>query len=168
MLLVTSSSSASRAQRVKLAALVAPLAVLSIVAGCNAPTSSAASVSAPAAPSAQIAPVAGGNGGSPKNAGVRAYAHVDPDQVPMLVATRTSGFTAISRPAGGVYCLVPPSGVSPESSPAIVSLVDGYGSDKSVEWSLSSDVACPAGSYRVSTYGPVGRMSTLSFTILVP
>jgi hypothetical protein len=50
--------------------------------------------------------------------GARAYATVDT----LVTLSRTSGFTAVSRPATGIYCLTPVAGIDAQNLPAVVSV----------------------------------------------
>ena len=104
-----------------------------------------------------------------------AYAYVStPGATPALNAARTRNFTAVTSPSTGEYCLTPAAGISPATSPLIVS-VDwsvSLGSDLWVYW-RSSGVGCPAGQYDVLTYQLGGDATpdlsgTVAFVAYVP
>lgn len=102
------------------------------------------------------APGSAGAPGAPGPAGTaRAHAVVANG---VFDAAYTKGFTAIRRPAGqptGVYCLTPPAGVSPASTPAIVSVEWGAssGNDLLAFWNKPPPFdGCTAAEYHVRTY----------------
>lgn len=69
--------------------------------------------------------------------GARAYARVDSgigsDNLPHLEVSRTSGFTAVSSPTTGLYCLTPANGIDQQAEPAVVS----------VDWSTTNRRVTP-------------------------
>ena len=86
-----------------------------------------------------------------------AYAYVStPGASPALNAARTRNFTAVTSPSTGEYCLTPAAGISPATSPLIVSVdwSTSLGSDLWVYWRSSG-----AGSQRPS---PRSRIATVS------
>lgn len=76
-------------------------------------------------------PGAKGDSGERGDAGTaRAYARVFAGSTSVALDTaRTSGFTAVERPATGIYCLTPVPGISVVNRPAVVS----------VDWSGTAD-----------------------------
>lgn len=104
-----------------------------------------------------------------------AYAYVSsPGSSPAFNAARTRNFAAITSPSTGLYCLTPAAGISPATSPLIVS-VDwsvSSGSDLWVYW-RSSGIGCPVGQYAVLTYQLGGDATpdlsgTVGFVAYVP
>jgi hypothetical protein len=116
-----------------------------------------------------------GDAGAPGSA--RAYAFVNRFNPTTLDPATTKGFTAVSHPSTGVYCLTPPVGVSPASAPPVLTVEYGKTAllDSYVQWeSLQS---CPQGTYQVVTLDsatvagnlqPSASSDTVSFTIIVP
>ncbi len=119
-------------------------------------------------------PGTNGANGAPGTA--RAYAAVNPGAPPAASfdTARTSGFTAVSHPNPGIYCLTPAAGISPSDRPAVVS----------VDWDTTTSpegngVAmrvlsfCPAGTFGVLTERRVGsgdaaNADNVGFSIIVP
>jgi hypothetical protein len=87
-------------------------------------------------------------------------------------AARTSGFTAVTRPSTGTYCLTPVAGIDPTTSITLVT----------PEWSNSSGstlaaysrscatcAGCAAADFAVVTYDFAGNLSNgVAFEVLVP
>lgn len=148
----------------KLAAPVAPLAVLSAVAACNESASATPTAPTVASAGVQTNALAGGKG----LGGVRAYAFVHTVSV-TLDQARTRGFTAVSSPGQGIFCLTPADGISPETAPAIVGAATNF--YNLPVWDQDSSIpACSAGQYRVALWDVQSShlTSLYGFTILVP
>ena len=148
----------------KLAAPLTPLAVLSAVAACNESASGAPTAPTVASAGVQTNPLAGGKG----LGGVRAYAFVHTVGV-TLDQARTRGFTAVSSPGQGIFCLTPADGISPETAPAIVGAVTNF--YNLPVWDQDSSIpACSAGQYRVALWDVQSAHLTnlYGFTIPVP
>jgi hypothetical protein len=131
---------------------------------------------APGAPG--IAGSNGSNGaigptGPPGPAGTAsAYAQVSSTSI-AFVSARTSGFTGISRPSPGVYCLTvdPSLGIDPETVATAASPEFGGSTIRggSVEVHGAATVSCPSGDFAVRTFDSSGTASNLvSFTLIVP
>jgi len=98
-----------------------------------------------------------------------AYALVDKNG-PSLVAAKTRGFTAVSRPFTGGYCLTPAAGVDLSSRPALAV----------PDWSLSANTTpyetyaqstpldCAAGQLEVITHRQDSLSNDVSFVVFVP
>jgi len=91
-----------------------------------------------------------------------------------FVASRTRNFSAVTSPSTGLYCLKPEAGISPNTSPLIVSAEwsTSLGDDLFVYW-RSSGIGCPAGQYAVLTYqlggDPTPNLSSsVAFVAYVP
>ena len=102
-------------------------------------------------------------------------ADCDPDG-PELVAERTLGFTAVSRPLNGIYCLTPAEGFDSATSPAVVSISAlPAASNLAVVVRTRQVFSCEAGDYEVLTtrlddgltFGGTG-VSGAGFTVIVP
>lgn len=148
----------------KLAALLAPLAVLSAVAACNESASATPTAPTVASAGVQTNALAGGKG----LGGVRAYAFVHTVSV-TLDQARTRGFTAVSSPGQGIFCLTPADGISPETAPAIVGAATNF--YNLPVWDQDSSIpACSAGQYRVALWDmQASHLTSLyGFTILIP
>jgi hypothetical protein len=98
---------------------------------------------------------------------------------PSLVAPRTSGFSAVTRPAGGRYCLTPSPAVQAEAfsggqatRPAVVSLdFDNTVTpgDPNVQLLVrGSNADCPANTFEVWTVRNAAFADDISFTLIVP
>ena len=98
----------------------------------------------------------------------QAYAYVLRDPV-SLDLSRTKGFTAVSRPFDGVYCLTPVDGIDPGSRPAIVSAEWGNSAGGELEpyWYADSS-ECSLGEYEVITEQAGVSSNNVAFTISVP
>jgi len=112
----------------------------------------------------------------------RAYAFVNGSiATPTLAAAQTKGFTNVTEPAPGVYCLTAP-GIDPTATAAVVGEVYNSGfAGTPTEVQLENDLgtgvtACPAGEFRVltstltDTAGTISasQAPNISFTIIVP
>ena len=108
-----------------------------------------------------------------------AYAQVSPGgALPSFVAQRTSGFSAVTRPAGGLYCLAPVdallgqtfSGGQP-TRPTVASVE--YGNSAMQQQTLIVEVRgatndCPANTFEVRTYRNGALANDIAFTLVVP
>lgn len=79
----------------------------------------------------------------------RAWAYVEGG----TTFTRSKGFTGLTHPAVGLYCLTPSPGVAPRTSTAVVTIDWGSSSGHDL-LAFSNDLApnCPAGTFEVRTY----------------
>jgi hypothetical protein len=115
-----------------------------------------------------------GANGAPGTA--RAYASVNPGAVPTASfdAARTSGFTAVSHPNPGIYCLTPAAGISPADRPSVVSVDwDTTTSPEGNGVAMRTLSFCPAGTFGVLTERRVGsgdasNADNIGFSIIVP
>lgn len=89
--------------------------------------------------------------------GAKAYAVVNPesgpsDDIPVLVAGKTSGFTSVERIDPGVYCLTAP-GLSSENRPAVVSIDRIFTDAPTANASavIASTTGCAGGGFQVYT-----------------
>jgi hypothetical protein len=89
--------------------------------------------------------------------GAAAYAFVVPPEVsmqtdPMLIAARTSGFSSVTNPVLGLYCLTPSSSLDP-STRSWVANVEFSRADPSTVTTAEPDTGggCPAGTFGVRT-----------------
>ena len=89
--------------------------------------------------------------------GAAAYAFVVPPEVsmqtdPMLIAERTSGFSGVTNPVLGLYCLTPSSSLVP-STRSWVANVEYSRADPSTVTTAEPDTGagCPAGTFGVRT-----------------
>jgi hypothetical protein len=114
-----------------------------------------------------------GKEGAPgKNGNPGAYATVI-DSGPPSFAGSHPGFTAVTSPAEGVYCLTPASGIDYSHPIASVEWYESSGSDLLAEpigGEQQSD--CPAGQLEVRTYhfpgGTAALYGDISFSVFVP
>jgi hypothetical protein len=90
--------------------------------------------------------------------GAAAYAYVVPAEVsmqtdPMLIAARTSGFSSVTNPVLGLYCLTPSSSSLDPSTRSWVANVEYSRADHSTVTTAEPDidVRCPAGTFGVRT-----------------
>ena len=106
-----------------------------------------------------------------------AYAQVN-DSGPAFVAARTSGFSAVTRPAGGLYCLAPNlavlirafSGGSP-TRPAVASVEYGNTAtqtDQVIVEVRGANSECGNNLFEVHTYRNGVLANDVSFTLIVP
>jgi hypothetical protein len=115
-----------------------------------------------------------GDTGAPGTA--RAYAAVNPGAPPdaSFDTTPTSGFTAVSHPNPGIYCLTPAAGISPSDRPAVVSFDwDSTASPEGNGVAMRVLSFCPAGTFGVLTERRVGdgdasNADNIGFSIIVP
>jgi hypothetical protein len=93
-----------------------------------------------------------GANGAPGTA--RAYAVVNPGASPAASfdTARTSGFTAVSHPNPGIYCLTPAAGISPSDRPAVVS----------VNWDSTTPPEGNGVAMRVLSFCPAGTFGVLT------
>jgi hypothetical protein len=108
-----------------------------------------------------------------------AYAQVSPGGAnPSFVAQRTSGFSAVTRPAGGLYCLAPVdtlvgqlfSGGQP-TRPTVASVE--YGNSAMQQQTLIVEVRganndCGNNLFEVHTYRNGALANDVAFTLIVP
>lgn len=102
----------------------------------------------------------------------RAYAAVSSSGI-TLVSGRTSGFTNVSRPSTGVYCITvnPALGIDPEAVAAVASAEWGGSSvhGGSAEAHGAATGSCSAGNFAVRTFDGAGAASnSISFHLIVP
>lgn len=131
----------------------------------------------PAGPAGSAGPVGPkGDTGSTGAAGApgtaRAFASVN-NAGPSLDATRTKGFTAVSRPSTGVYCLTPAAGLAEAGTAPIVSpeWISSFG-DNLFAMSAEGSFDCTAGQFAVRTFtlnaGNLVLSNVVDFHIAVP
>jgi hypothetical protein len=103
----------------------------------------------------------------------RAYARVF--QTVAFDANRTSGFTTVTRPYTGIYCLTAP-GINSANRPAVTS-VEAFNTtaprgNATAMWAQNTN--CPASSQfevhteRSTAVGDAALSNTVAFTIIVP
>ncbi len=112
-----------------------------------------------------------GDPGTPAAAGtVRAHAWVRTAPTgPSFNAGFTKGFTAITRPGTGRYCLTPAAGINPDTTPAAVTADwGGSGATEARALAHTSQDDCPAGQFEVRTFDGTTASNAVSFTIIVP
>jgi Collagen triple helix repeat (20 copies) len=102
----------------------------------------------------------------------RAYAEVNSAGITLITA-RTSGFTNLSRPSTGLYCLTvnPALGIDPEGVAAVASPEWGgssvHGGSTEVHGAASG--SCSTGDFAVRTFDAAGSASnSISFNLIVP
>jgi hypothetical protein len=121
---------------------------------------------------------AGGTGGQGPAGTARAYAVIDPSAVTAtasgagLVSGQNSGFTGVSSPSAGVYCLAPVASVNPAADAPVVSPEISYSSSKTpgIIAVNAQRPNCPSG-FEVDTYAALGTSTTsggYAFSIIVP
>lgn len=105
---------------------------------------------------------------------VRAYAYVHGSvSSPSFDAARTKGFSAVSEPSKGVYCLTAP-GVDPATTAPVVTAVynSGFAGIPTSAQLEALGEACAAGQFEVLTRAIEGGSDVnapwLDFTIVVP
>ncbi len=98
----------------------------------------------------------------------RAYASVL--NTGAFVSGKVKGFTDITRPATGRYCLVPVAGIDPNTTIAVADVDFGNSvTGNSVAEARQSGADCPAGQFEVVTQSPPGTDSnTVGFGVMVP
>ena len=98
------------------------------------------------------------------------YAYVDPNppSPPTLVPEVTHGFTAVSNPSTGVYCLTPedPS-IDPLTRPLIVTAEFENSAGSGLEASAAYD-NCPTGQFGVVTQQSGSDSNDVAFFVFVP
>jgi hypothetical protein len=102
----------------------------------------------------------------------RAYAQVSSTGI-ALVPARSSGFTGVSRPSTGIYCLTvqPSLGIDPETVATAASPEFGGSTIRggSVEVHGAATLSCPTGDFAVRTFDSGGTATNaVSFTLIVP
>jgi hypothetical protein len=101
----------------------------------------------------------------------RAYAEVSSSSG-LLVPARSSGFTVVSRPTTGIYCLTvdPALGIDPASLAAVASPEFGNSTTHgSVEVHGLATGSCASGQFAVRTFDSAGTATNaLSFHLIVP
>jgi hypothetical protein len=116
-----------------------------------------------------------GDTGAPGTA--RAYARVLTlgTFAPNFDSSRTSGFTAVSRPQTGVYCLTPAAGIAPDSLPSVVSVdwysstpPEGDGSAMTTRPNNCSDAQFEVHTQRRGATTSAAPANDVAFTIIVP
>jgi hypothetical protein len=87
-----------------------------------------------------------------------------------FVAGKVKGFTSLTRPATGRYCLVPVAGIDPNTTIALTDVDFGNSaSGNSVAEARQSGLDCPAGQFEVVTQSPPGTDSnSVGFGVMVP
>jgi hypothetical protein len=122
-----------------------------------------------------------GPGGTQGPAGTAlAYAEVNP-ATPAFVTERTSGFSEVTQPLGGRYCLAPTPAVVAQAfsggeltrPPVAVVQFDGTTSpvDQSIVVQVTAVSAdCPADTFEVATWrgAPLDFTNTVAFTVIIP
>jgi hypothetical protein len=117
-------------------------------------------------------PGAAGAPGAPGAPGTaRAYAEVDGLGL-ALIAARTKNFTAVTRPATGVYCLTinPATGIDPRAVASVASVDFGASAPSTgVAEVRGSGLGCPAGRFEVETFDLTGAATNgIAFHLIVP
>jgi collagen type VII alpha len=102
----------------------------------------------------------------------RAYAEVSSAGI-TLVSARTSGFTNVTRPSTGLYCITvdPAIGIDPETVAAVASPEWGGSSihGGSAEVHGAATGSCSSGNFAVRTFDTGGTASnSVSFHLIVP
>jgi hypothetical protein len=103
----------------------------------------------------------------------RAYASVQRSPVVQLEGARTKGFSAVTRPSTGVYCLtfIPPTPSATGPIMVTVEWSNSLGFDL-LAFPLATVFTCPAGQLEVRTYqfpaGAAALSNNVSFYVLVP
>jgi hypothetical protein len=108
-----------------------------------------------------------------------AYAQVSPlGANPSFVAARTSGFSTVTRPAGGLYCLAPNDAVLAQAfsggqptRPTVASVE--YGNSAMQQQTLIAEVRganndCGNNLFEVHTYRNGAVANDVAFTLIVP
>lgn len=97
----------------------------------------------------------------------RAYAEVD-DTTPSFVAARTNGFTAVTRPGTGTYCLTA-TGIDARTVASVAAVDYGISSVPGVAEVRGSGLGCATGQFEVETFNLAGTLvNTISFHLIVP
>jgi hypothetical protein len=106
-----------------------------------------------------------------------AYAQVN-DSGPAFVTSRTSGFNAVTRPGGGLYCLAPTDAVLAQAfiggeprRPTVASVEYGNTGTQTNELIVEvrgATVDCPLNTFEVHTYRNGALVNDVAFTLIVP
>jgi hypothetical protein len=97
----------------------------------------------------------------------RAYAEVD-DTTPSFVAARTNGFTAVTRPGTGTYCLTA-TGIDARTVASVAAVDYGISAVPGVAEVRGSGLGCATGQFEVETFNLAGTLvNTISFHLIVP
>lgn len=88
--------------------------------------------------------------------GAAAYAFVVPPEVsmqtdPMLIAARTSGFSSVTNPVLGLYCLTPSSSLDPSTRSWVANVEYSRADPSTVTTAEPDTVGCPTGTFGVRT-----------------
>lgn len=109
-----------------------------------------------------------------------AYAQVnDGNGSPSLLAVRTSGIVAVTRPANGVYCLQPTAAVLAQaflpngdpSRPTVGSVEFGNTATPGDRLTIAPrgiNSTCPSNTFEVRTYRNAALANNVSFSLIVP
>jgi hypothetical protein len=102
--------------------------------------------------------------------GASAWAFVDPAG-PALVGARSNGFTAVSSPATGVYCLSASAGTKLDDKAPVAS--QEASRSAAIGWPLvrlaDQDSNCAAGQLEVKTFDSnTAPTDKVAFTVVVP
>jgi hypothetical protein len=107
-------------------------------------------------------------------AGPRAFATVNFETVDFEAGQQRRGFSAVSRPATGIYCLtvMPASGINVNTATVLVSVHFGLsaGTDNFAFWNEGAGSSCSAGQIEVDTYAlgtPSLASNEVSFSVAV-
>jgi len=115
----------------------------------------------------------GDAGAAGANGSAVAYAYVNANTGhPTFDTARTKGFTSVTSPSSGTYCLAA-TGIDSTSHPLIVSVVDntGFANSPMVAYNISTtDAGCPAAGWAVETKNgsPNSPTPNLDFEVVVP
>jgi hypothetical protein len=95
------------------------------------------------------------------------------NHLPALDATRTLGFTAVTTPFKGLYCLTPAAGLNFDNRPTVASVdVPATVGAGDAVVATSPRYYCPAGSVEVMTFKPgeivPQQADNVSFSVIVP
>jgi len=106
-----------------------------------------------------------------------AYAQVN-DSSPSYVTQRTSGFTGLTRPSTGLYCLAPDAPIvasyfsgGDSNRPTVASVEygnTGTQTDSLIVQTRGATVNCPPNTYEVRTYRNGALADDVAFTFIVP
>jgi hypothetical protein len=107
-------------------------------------------------------------------AGPRAFATVNYETVDFEEGQQRRGFSAVSRPFTGIYCLTvtPSSGIDAETATVLVSVHHGLsgGTDLFAYWNEGEGSTCSGNQIEVVTYEhgtPSLAVNTISFSVAV-
>ena len=97
----------------------------------------------------------------------RAYAEVD-FSGPAFVASRTKGFTSVTRPNTGVYCMTA-TGIDARTIASVAAVDCGASAVPGVAEVRGSGLGCAATQFEVETFNLSGTLvNTISFHLIVP